>query len=308
MARIRTIKPTFFTDEKIGNLLIQARLLFIGMWCMSDDYGVVKGNSAVIKAAVFPYDEGIRLKEVQQWLDALVEARMLIPFSLRAESYYYIRTFDAHQKVDNPSKWRNCSEDELRKVLDSEHSLDSSEPSTVIHEPSRVSPPKEKEEEEDKEMEEEDTPLTPPGGIAGRFTKFWKAYPRRVGKGAAERIFLRLKVDDALLETMLNVIERAKHSKAWIKNGGEFIPHPSTWLNQKRWLDEVPQTHLVVGKHPDSLPEPPSLKDEERSLLNGITKYERLREERGLEELEEQILSNLQRDLNKLRAEKEKAS
>ena len=100
MARIRTIKPEFWEDEKIGKLPLQARLLYIGTWNIADDNGVLRGNIAWIKSQVFPYDENLRIGEVKGWIDALVEARMLIPFLYREESYYVIRTFRSHQRID----------------------------------------------------------------------------------------------------------------------------------------------------------------------------------------------------------------
>ena len=107
MARIRTIKPEFWEDEKVGRLPIPCRLFFIGCWNFADDYGVIKGNPALLKSQIFPYDENLRVSEVKKWLNALVEARMLIPIilddankRLAEESYYVIRTFRSHQVLD----------------------------------------------------------------------------------------------------------------------------------------------------------------------------------------------------------------
>lgn len=104
MPRIRTIKPDFFADEKISKLKRDVRLLFIGLWVFSDDYGTVRSNPVWIKSNVFPYDEELRTNDVKTWLDALVKARMLEPFEYNGEGFYNIRTFCAHQKVDHPSK------------------------------------------------------------------------------------------------------------------------------------------------------------------------------------------------------------
>jgi hypothetical protein len=71
-----------------------------------------------------------------------------------------------------------------------------------------------------------------------RFEIFWKAYPKKRSKGQAERTWKKIDPDDALLETILAGIERAKASHEWTKDGGEFIPYPSTWLNAKGWEDE----------------------------------------------------------------------
>ena len=100
MARIRTIKPEFWEDEKIGKLPIPCRLFFIGCWNFADDFGVIKGNAALLKSQIFPYDENLRVSEIKKWIDALVDARMLVPIIHAEESYYFIRTFRSHQVLD----------------------------------------------------------------------------------------------------------------------------------------------------------------------------------------------------------------
>ena len=100
MARIRTIKPDFWEDEKIGKLPIPCRLFFIGCWNFADDFGVIKGNAVLLKSQIFPYDENLRASEIKKWIDALVDAQMLIPIIHAEESYYYIRTFRSHQIID----------------------------------------------------------------------------------------------------------------------------------------------------------------------------------------------------------------
>lgn len=79
-------------------------------------------------------------------------------------------------------------------------------------------------------------PISPTGG-SERFEKFWSAYPRKVGKGAAEKAFKKYKPDDTLLSVMLSALSAQKRSEQWIKENGKFIPYPATWLNQRRWED-----------------------------------------------------------------------
>lgn len=100
MARIRTIKPEFWEDEKIGKLPIPCRLFFIGCWNFADDFGVIKGNAALLKSQIFPYDENLRVSEIKKWIDSLVDVRMLVPIIHAEESYYFIRTFRSHQILD----------------------------------------------------------------------------------------------------------------------------------------------------------------------------------------------------------------
>ena len=104
MARIRTIKPEFWTDEKIGILKRDERLLFIGMWNLADDQGVVKSNPAYLKGQLFSYDEDLRIASMNNWLSSLMKAQLIIPFTFNGEGYYLIRSFNEHQLINRPSK------------------------------------------------------------------------------------------------------------------------------------------------------------------------------------------------------------
>lgn len=70
------------------------------------------------------------------------------------------------------------------------------------------------------------------------FKEFWKAYPRKTNKEFAKRVFAKLKVDDDLLTKMIQAIY-AQNKTVWKDKEQQYIPHPSTWLNGKRWEDEI---------------------------------------------------------------------
>lgn len=74
------------------------------------------------------------------------------------------------------------------------------------------------------------------------FDRFWSEYPRKEAKQAAKAEFEKLKPTEELLLTMLEAIEKQKQSTQWQESGGQYIPHPRTWLHNKRWEDEVKQT------------------------------------------------------------------
>ena len=73
------------------------------------------------------------------------------------------------------------------------------------------------------------------------FERFWTAYPRKVAKQTAMRAFEKIDPDEAMLETMIAAIGKWKMTDQWNEAGGQFIPHPATWLNQRRWEDELPK-------------------------------------------------------------------
>src|SRR4051812_45382437 len=104
MARIRTIKPTFWKDQKDVRLNPDVRLMFIGLWNLADDEGVVCADPCIIKSELFPYDTKLRVKTIQDWLAQLVEAVMIIPFSFKGENFFVIRTFKIYQSINRPQE------------------------------------------------------------------------------------------------------------------------------------------------------------------------------------------------------------
>ena len=70
------------------------------------------------------------------------------------------------------------------------------------------------------------------------FETFWKAYPRKVGKPNALKAWKVKKLNESI-DMILASLERWKASRDWTKDGGQFIPHPQTWLNREGWNDEV---------------------------------------------------------------------
>lgn len=77
----------------------------------------------------------------------------------------------------------------------------------------------------------------PPG-----FEAFWSAYPRKDAKDGAAKAFARIGPDEALQAAILAAVERQKASDQWTRDGGKFVPYASTWLNGRRWEDELPGT------------------------------------------------------------------
>lgn len=71
------------------------------------------------------------------------------------------------------------------------------------------------------------------------FERFWSAYPNKKAKDKARHAWEKLKADAALTEVIMAALEKQKKSRQWTKDNGEYIPHPATWLNGRRWEDQV---------------------------------------------------------------------
>ena len=91
------------------------------------------------------------------------------------------------------------------------------------------------------ERSREDTKPKPPpaaDALAG-FDEFWDAYPSKVGKKAATKAWVKFRCSTMARQ----VIDSAKawaRSPGWLKNNGEYVPNPATWLNGERWNDLFP--------------------------------------------------------------------
>lgn len=96
MARIRTIKPEFWTDEKIVELSFQSRLLFIGMWNFADDDGRLVHSPKRIKMQILPADT----VDIDALLAELRASSLIQVYSVSGVEYIQISNFSKHQKVD----------------------------------------------------------------------------------------------------------------------------------------------------------------------------------------------------------------
>ncbi len=117
MARIRTIKPEFWEDEKLAKLPVYARLLFIGTWNFADDNGVLLANSVLMKSHIFPYED-IEISTISEWIDMLVENGMLMRTTYNGKDYLVIRKFLIHQKINRKSIRINIPLPVVLQVID----------------------------------------------------------------------------------------------------------------------------------------------------------------------------------------------
>jgi len=101
MARIRTIKPEFWTSEQVMECSPMARLLFIGIWNFCDDAGNHPLSAKTIKALIFPGDD-IITAEVDALLDELQSNDMITLYESSAKQYLHVNGW-AHQKIDKPT-------------------------------------------------------------------------------------------------------------------------------------------------------------------------------------------------------------
>lgn len=112
MARIRTIKPEFWTDSALMECSLNARLLFIGTWNFADDNGNLDRSAKQIKARVFPAD----IIDCEPLLLELIAQRLICEYVVDDKKYLHIQGFRKHQIINRPSKPQCPLDDESRRT------------------------------------------------------------------------------------------------------------------------------------------------------------------------------------------------
>lgn len=99
MARIRSVKPEFFTSLDIADLSITARLMFIGLWTHADDEGRFVDEPRIVKGALFPLDDHITATVIEDILTELAANKRLIRYQYDGKHFAEIQGWH-HQKID----------------------------------------------------------------------------------------------------------------------------------------------------------------------------------------------------------------
>ena len=118
MPRIRTIKPEFFDSPSTAAAGPWARLLFISMWCMADDWGVGDANPKALAAGAFPNDDQWTGKEIPSLCKEVADAYGVVFYTHRRRRYYQIPSWEDHQVTQRRAKRRYPTFDDPESVLD----------------------------------------------------------------------------------------------------------------------------------------------------------------------------------------------
>ena len=103
MSRIRTIKPTFFRSLTIADLPVPTRLTFVGLWTYVDDDGRGVDDARLIKAELWPLDDGYAVKKVEADLVRIEKANLIERYVVDGKRYLRVRSWIEHQHINRPS-------------------------------------------------------------------------------------------------------------------------------------------------------------------------------------------------------------
>lgn len=219
------------------------KVFFAEITSLSDQCGYCyAGNGYFSKL----YDTSDRT--VQRWVKHLQELGYVVVINVRDGATMQRRISPLPASVPDV-----CAENVPDKNVGERHPVSAGD-KNVAPTPTKMSPtPRQKcrlEQYKNNNTRENNT-----RACARGFDRFWAAYPRKVGKGAAERSFERIRPDAALLDGMLRAIETQRQSDTWQRG---YIPNPATWLNQRRWEDEPDGVTAPAAQQAPHSPPPPT--------------------------------------------------
>ena len=96
--------------------------------------------------------------------------------------------------------------------------------------------------EEEAEAEKETEQKRPIGQQADRFDLFWSAYPRKVKKAEARKVWKSRKLDRLADQIVTDIQTRQQMDRQWLEG---YVPHPTTYLRGARWEDDIEQPKRV---------------------------------------------------------------
>lgn len=102
MARIRTIKPEFWTNEQVADCSPIARLLFVGLWNFCDDHGNHPASLKTLKMEIFPGDD-FTAGDIEGMVQELIRNDLIIKYEVETKRYWHVTGWN-HQKIDKPNQ------------------------------------------------------------------------------------------------------------------------------------------------------------------------------------------------------------
>jgi hypothetical protein len=106
MARIRSVKPETWSDQKLARLSRDARLLYISLWNFADEQGRMVGDPRQVKGMCLPMDDDLSPVEIDLLLDELAKAGRLIRYMVDDEHFLFLPYLAKHQRLDEKQESR----------------------------------------------------------------------------------------------------------------------------------------------------------------------------------------------------------
>jgi hypothetical protein len=229
----RLLHPNCRTGNRIKQLTDLEFIVWLAYMLSADDFGVCPASASKLQGDD-PRLDGKPKKQIERAIETLVRTGLLCDFEDGGTKYLYQKDWRDYQAFQYPSTKTiyppipsllliECSQETIWLFLENHPK--------VIGKPyidADLLPTRSKTRSKSS-LEKENV----------SFEEFWLSYPRKVGKGAALRKWEQINPDATLVRAIIASVRQHSESRDWLKDDGQYIPHPTTFLNQTRWKDEV---------------------------------------------------------------------
>lgn len=246
MAERRMFAKTIIDSDAFIDMPVTARLLYYDLGMRADDDGFVNSPRKIMRIIGASLDD----------LNILCAKKFIIPFS---NGVIVVKHWRINNSIQS-DRYHETKYTELKAQLELDENksyrlVDNSMYTTCIQDGYKMDTQVRLGKDSiDRDIDIIDSSLSIDGDTKkkrsnskivsnDKFERFYQAYPKKVSRDYALKCFERINPDDELLETMLKAIERQKMTRQW--QDKQYIPNPSTWLNQGKWNDEIPDDALV---------------------------------------------------------------
>lgn len=218
----RFIKESCRSSKNLDRLTDFEERVFWRLITTADDFGRFQACPELVRANCFPY-RSYSLRQIEKTLRGLQAQSLIQLYTVGDRQYGEFVTWEKHQ--GKPRSLKSKYPNKLDSFLQAGESR--SEQITCRNNNHALPTDT-----------DTDTDTNSSLNSSSDFEQFWESYPKKKGKKAAVKAWKQAK-DRPSLDVILQAIDKQKQSDDWLKENGQFIPHPTTWLNQGRWADEV---------------------------------------------------------------------
>lgn len=220
MARIRSIKPEFFTDDVMASLDPLDRLAFIGLWLHADREGKLPYKPRQLGVSILPYEKG----DFATRISRLVTAGVLIKYAIAKETFLKIKNFAKHQKP-HPTEQESVIPDPPDENVMGTVLIPCENGSLSVEE--RCKEGRKGKEGNGREV------------IARQlFATFWESYPKKRDKKKSLHYWMKLSHEEQEKASLyVPAYAEIRFSEPDQAKAAQYTCHPTTWINGARWED-----------------------------------------------------------------------
>ncbi len=234
MAIYRNVQTSFWEDTKVLDIMTPEDRYFM-LYILTNPHTSQIGCYEISKNQM-ANETGYNKDTIDKLLERFENILCVIKYCSQTKEILILNWYK-YNWTSSP-KVKKCIENELKSIKNDEFKSYLNTVCIPYIYPMYTHSQEEKEQEKEEEQKQEKSKKQEKY-MEEKFNIFWNKYPKKLSKESAKKAFFKINLDDVLFSDMLNALEKHKKLDSWKKDKGQFIPYPATWINQKRWQDEI---------------------------------------------------------------------